>query len=90
MIKIKKYYCTKCNRYHYRGKIYKKHKEYSQKRKKPISHLKNGLIYFNFKELRPIAQRQILTLIKRMKETNNKEMYIEQLNRVIKHENKNV
>lgn len=89
MIEIKKYYCTKCKRYHYRGKIYKEHKLYREKRNKPIFYLRNGIVDFNFNELRPIAQRQILTLIKRMKETNNKEMYIEQLNRVIQYKNKN-
>lgn len=89
MLKVKKYYCTKCKRYHYHGKIYKTHKEFREKRKKSSFYLKNGLIDFNFKELRPIAQRQVLTLLKKMKETNNKEMYIEQLNRVIQHENKN-
>lgn len=90
MIEIRKYYCTKCKRYHYRGKIYDEHKLYREKRKKFVSYLRNGIIKVNFEKLRPIAQRQVLILIKKMKETSNKEMYIEQLNRVIQHENKNI
>ncbi|MFX0018951.1 MAG: hypothetical protein ACFFAF_09495 [Candidatus Hermodarchaeota archaeon] len=88
VVEIRKYYCKKCKRYHYRGKIYKEHRQHRKIRNKSTSYLKNGIINFNFEELRPITQRQVLTLIKKMKETNNKEMYIEQLNRVIQHENK--
>lgn len=47
------------------------------------------MINFNFNQLRPIAQRQILRLLRKMRKTKNKEMYIEQINRVVKHENKN-
>lgn len=88
MIEIKKYYCKKCSRYHYRGKIYKEHKLYKKKKSNSDSYSRSRIIDFNFKELRPIAQRQVLRLIMKMKATDKKEMYIEHLNRVIQHENK--
>lgn len=102
MVNVLKYFCSKCNRFHYRGEIYDKHLEYKEeelkkkdtskfigkksKKKKKIP--SDKVINFNYESLRPIAKRQIDRLYKKMRKTNNKELYIFQINKVILHEEK--
>jgi hypothetical protein len=87
---MKKYYCTKCNRNHYRGKIYKDHLNYrgkKNKKNKPKRSIPSDkFIEVDFKELRPIAQRQIQTLVMKMHQTKNFRMYTKEINKIILHE----
>jgi hypothetical protein len=81
-----------CKRYHHRGKIYKNHFQYKMLNKKPskiqISH-DVDLKEVSFEDLRPIAQRQILSLLRRMTSAEYPEYYKKRILRVIAHENKN-
>lgn len=91
-VKLKKYYCTKCKRYHNRGKIYKKHLQYKKIKKKSSKIQISAdvdLKDVSFEDLRPIAQRQILSLLKRMTRAEYPEYYKKRIIRVIAHENKN-
>jgi hypothetical protein len=92
LIKTKKYYCTNCKRYHHRGKIYKEHLQY-KKNKAPPSKVQISRDInpedVNFEELRPIAKRQILSLLKRMTRTEHPDYYKKRILRVIAYENKN-
>ena len=89
---LKKYYCTRCKRYHHRGKIYEKHLQF-KKNKKKSSRIKISqdvdLKDVSFEDLRPIAQRQILSLLRRMTRAEYPEYYKKRIMRVIAHENKN-
>lgn len=89
---MKKYYCTKCQRYHHRGKVYKEHFQHKwikQQKSKIKINREFDLKDVNFEDLRPIAQRQILSLLKRMIRTEHPEYYKKRIIRVIKYENKN-
>ena len=91
LIKLKKYYCTKCKRYHHRGKIYQKHlkyKKHEQKKSKVQISRDINPEDVNFEDLRPIAKRQILSLLKRMTRTEHPEYYKNRIMRVIVYENK--
>jgi hypothetical protein len=91
-IRLKKYYCTNCKRYHHRGKIYKEHLQYknSKKNSSKVQISKDfELKDVDFEELRPIAQRQILSLLKRMTRTEHPEYYKKRIIRVIAYENQN-
>ena len=91
---MKKYFCLKCKRTHFRGKIYEDHLEYREKKSKknnpnhktknPIP--SNEIIEFDFDELRPIARRQIQRCILKMHQTKHFGLYIKEINRIILHE----
>jgi hypothetical protein len=96
VIKIKKYYCTICRRYHYRGKIYKNHLKYQDKKKEERTH-SNGqkksiptdkIMEFDKNYLRPIAKRQIRRCYRKMYLTQNFRLYIREINKIILHEKK--
>ncbi|MBN1802573.1 MAG: hypothetical protein JW891_13760 [Candidatus Lokiarchaeota archaeon] len=95
---MSKYYCSKCKKNHIRGKIYKDHLKYQEKivkksktncnkkdqkkRKIPI----DKVIEYNYNKLRPLAQRQIDRLLKKLHNTENYQLYIYQINKLIIHE----
>ncbi|MFX0071520.1 MAG: hypothetical protein ACFFAO_10565 [Candidatus Hermodarchaeota archaeon] len=92
---MKKYYCSKCVRFHYRGKIYKEHIKYkSGKKHVPKTYNKAGkdfppsdkFIEFDYNKLRPIARRQIQRLINKMYKTRNFRLYTKEINRTIIYE----
>jgi len=92
LVKLKKYYCTKCKRYHHRGKIYKEHLQYKENKRKPSKvHISRDIDLkdVDFEDLRPIAKRQILSLLKRMTRTEHPDFYKKRIMRVIAYENKN-
>lgn len=92
LIKTKKYYCTKCKKYHHRGKIYNEHIHNKKDKKNPSNVQITKEINpenVNFEELRPIAKRQILSLLKRMTRTEHPDYYKKRILRVIAYENKN-
>ena len=84
-----KYYCLKCKKYHYRGKIYKNHLKYKVRKEKKIPFKKTNIEDLEIETFRPIAKRQIMRLLRKMKLSNNLELYEKQIRRVILHENKN-
>jgi hypothetical protein len=85
-----RYYCTQCQRYHYRGKIYTTHLQYKNDGPKKKSHIPTKkIIDFDMEELRPIAQRQVKTLLKKMRFTNKQDLYKKEINKVIMYENQN-
>jgi hypothetical protein len=95
---VKKYYCSECERYHYRGKIYKDHLEYKVEKKgrktqsllrKRNSIPSENILDFDADKLRPIARRQIKRFLKKMKKTNKIRFYTREINRVIIYEQKN-
>jgi hypothetical protein len=91
LTKLKKYYCKKCERYHHRGKIYQKHLIYKKnKQKKAKVQISRDINPkdVNFEDLRPIAKRQILSLLKRMTRTEHPEYYKKRIMQVIVYENK--
>ena len=82
---MEKYYCTKCKRNHYRGKIYQKHLSYKKKNESKLSS-KGKMTSLDFEKLRPIAQRQIRRLLERMEYTKNIELYKNEIKKVINNE----
>lgn len=84
-----KYYCLKCEKYHYRGKIYNNHLQFKREQnyneKKDLTNIEE----LEFESLRPIAKRQILLLIRKMENSKMPEFYKKQITRVIVYENKN-
>ncbi len=84
--KITKYYCSKCNKYHYRGKIYENHLQYEEKKIKKKKIPKDKILDFNMDQLRPIARRQISRLFDKMKTTKHNKFYIREINRIILYE----
>ena len=96
VVKIKKYYCVVCRRYHYRGKIYQNHLKYQLKKnemkthsnvkKKPIP--TDKIMEFKKKDLRPIAKRQIQRCYRKMYLTKNFRLYTREINKIILHEKK--
>ena len=85
-----KYYCTQCHRYHYRGKIYGAHVQFKKhKANKENSIPTNKILEFDMEDLRPIAQRQVKTLLKKMRTTNKPDLYKKEINKVIIYENQN-
>ena len=92
LIKTKKYYCTKCKKYHHHGKFYEEHIQYKKDKMNPSNVQISKDINpedVNFEELRPIAKRQILSLLKRMTRTEHPDYYKKRILRVIAYENKN-
>ncbi|TFF88164.1 MAG: hypothetical protein EU550_01815 [Promethearchaeota archaeon] len=88
MFKIpKKYYCTKCKKHHVRGRIYKEHLKYKQEEKvnfeKKFAPRKIRNMNIEELKLRPIAKRQIRRLYKKMKLSNNSEIYKHEIEKII-------
>lgn len=100
MINISKYFCKKCKRFHYHGKIYEDHLKYNDKEKNKKNISKNlnlksrkenkiqskKVMDFNYDTLRPIAKRQIDKLFDKMRTTHNNDLYVFQINKLIIHE----
>lgn len=86
---MEKYYCTKCLKHHHRGKIYKDHLQFKRQVIKNKNINSNEINFANFDTLRPIAKRQILKLLKKMKTSKKPGFYKNQIERVIEYENKN-
>ncbi len=83
---MEKYYCIKCDRYHRRGKIYKNHLVYRKGTQKSESVPSDEIIKVNYKKLRPIAKNQLLILFKKLRRSNRKSVYREQINKLIRYE----
>ena len=86
MIIMHKYYCKKCKKYHYRGKIYKEHSDYKKEDFNKDDYLDVENTKINLDTLRPIAKRQLRTLLKKMKLSDNHELYKNEINKLIKNE----
>lgn len=90
---MKNYFCSKCKRFHYRGKIYGKHLKYKEKKGNP-THRKmsfipsNKILEFDVDELRLIAPRQIQLLGIKMNQTKRFMFYKREINRIILDEKK--
>ena len=82
-----KYYCSKCKKYHHRGKIYKDHLKY-KKEKEHLDNLnnKNQKLTINYDELRPIAKRQLHRLFRKMELTGNQELYKHEIFKLLENE----
>jgi len=81
-----KYYCKKCKKYHYRGKIDKEHSDYKKEEFNKDDYLDVENTKINLDTLRPIAKRQLRTLLKKMKLSDNHELYKNEINKLIKNE----
>ncbi len=81
-----KYYCKKCKKYHYRGKIYKEHSDYKKEEfnKDNYPDVENRKI--NLDTLRPIAKRQLRRLLKKMDSSGNHELYKNEIIKLIRNE----
>jgi len=82
---MKKYYYTECERYQYRGKIYQKHLWY-KKKKESNSILIKEINPLDWEKLRPIAQKQIYVLFKKLSNSRRPILYKREINKVILHE----
>ncbi len=81
-----KYYCNKCKKYHYRGKIYKDHLNYKREVSRKANIIDDENIKVKLDTLRPIAKRQIHTLLKKMKSSGNQQLYKNEIIKLIKNE----
>jgi hypothetical protein len=61
-----KYYCKKCKKYHYRGKIYNEHSDYKKEESNKDNYLDIESNKKNLDTLRPIAKRQLRILLKKI------------------------
>jgi hypothetical protein len=86
VIKLHKYYCKKCEKYHYRGKIYKEHLDYKKEEISKNNYPNDENIKINLDNLRPIAKRQIHRLFKKMKSSGNRVLYKNEIIKLIKKE----
>jgi len=81
------YFCTQCKRKHHSGKIYKEHKHLQKSKPNGVPCKK--VLPCNWNLLPPIAQRQIMSNIRKMtwdKKSNGsrrREMYVHEINKVI-------
>jgi hypothetical protein len=82
-----KYYCSICKRNHHRGKIYDEHLPFREQKSKNLEVNSDKIIEYNVNRLRPIAKRQLVTLLKKLRHSKKKELYIREINRLILHEN---
>ncbi|MFX0040398.1 MAG: hypothetical protein ACFFCY_13610 [Promethearchaeota archaeon] len=84
-----KYYCNKCRMHHHRGKIYKDHYNYKNEEiiENNDKNPDDGGIKINFDDLRPIAKRQLQRLYKKMKSSENHDLYKIEIMKLIKKEN---
>ena len=88
---MKKYFCSKCKRTHFRGKIFEEHLKYRKTRNNPKQKKKSSIpsekiIEFEFDELRLIARRQIQRLVMKMHKTKNFRLYTKEINKIILYE----
>ncbi|MFX1313986.1 MAG: hypothetical protein ACFFHD_15450 [Promethearchaeota archaeon] len=81
-----KYYCKKCKKYHYRGKIYKDHLNYKKEDTIKDNYPDDENIKIDLDILRPIAKRQLHRLFKKMKSSGNHELYKNEIIKLIKNE----
>ncbi len=83
-----KYFCKKCKKNHYRGKIYKDHLVY--KRNEFINDINPEIDYIkvDLDTLRPIAKRQLRKLLKKVKSSDNHELYRNEIIKLIEYENR--
>jgi hypothetical protein len=88
IVMTKKYYCNKCKRYHHRGKIYREHLKFEVK-EDTTNKSENETLKVEFKSLRPIAERQLNRLLKKIDKTGNNEIYKKEIIKLIKNEKKN-
>ncbi len=86
MIKLHKYYCKKCKKYHYRGKIYKNHLDYKKEVISRNTPPNDENIKLDLDTLRPIAKRQLRRLFKKIKSSGNHELYKNEIIKLIKNE----
>lgn len=86
MIKLHKYYCKKCKKYHYRGKIYRNHLDYKKEVISRNNPLNDENIKIDLDTLRPIAKRQLRRLFKKIKSSGNHELYKNEIIKLIKNE----
>ena len=86
MIELHKYYCKKCKKYHYRGKIYKEHLDYKKKEISKNNYPDDENIKIDLDSLRPIAKRQLRMLFKKMKSSGNHELYKNEIIKLIENE----
>lgn len=77
-----KYYCEKCKRNHYRGQIYEDHLKY----KKPEIP-DDDFLPFDEDKLPNVALRQIQSLLRRMTKSEDKRLYIKEINKILVEEN---
>lgn len=85
MIEMKKYYCTKCKRYHHRGKIYKEHLKFKETEEN-ANFSETETLKVEFESLRPIAKRQLNRLLKKIHENDSSEIYKKEIIKLIKNE----
>ena len=85
---MNKYYCEKCKKYHYRGKIYKDHLDYKREKIKINSQTDDEEIKINLDKFRQIAKRQLHRLFKKAKNSGNHELYKIEIIKLIKKENR--
>ncbi len=81
-----KYYCKKCNKYHYRGKIYKEHSDYKKEEFNKDNYPDVENIKINLDTLRPIAKRQLRRLLKKMESSSNHDLYKNEIIKLIRNE----
>lgn len=81
-----KYYCKKCKKYHYRGKIYKEHSDYKKEEFNKNNYPDVENIKINLDTLRPIAKRQLHTLFKKMESSDNHEFYKNEIIKLVRNE----
>ena len=86
---MNKYYCKKCNKYHYRGKIYENHLDYKKEDTNKDTYPDDENIKVNLDTLRPIAKRQLRRLFKKIKSSGNHELYKNEIIKLIKNEKRN-
>ncbi|MFW9773905.1 MAG: hypothetical protein ACFFFB_08610 [Candidatus Heimdallarchaeota archaeon] len=83
---MKKYYCSKCEKHHHRGKIFKKHLTFKKEEVSKFTDYEN--LSLDLESLRPIAKRQLSRLLKKMNLTGNHELYKKEIIKLIKNERK--
>ncbi|MFX0030146.1 MAG: hypothetical protein ACFE8B_13125 [Candidatus Hermodarchaeota archaeon] len=82
-----KYYCRKCKRYHYRGKIYREHLKFKEIEEN-TNNSESKSFKVEFESLRPIAKRQLNRLLKKIDKTGRNEIYEKEIIKLIKNENR--
>ena len=82
---MKKYYCKKCDKYHYRGKIYQEH-IYFKREITQNQFYDNNETKINLDDLRPVAKRQFYRLLKKAKSSKNSDFYRNEIIKLIENE----
>ncbi len=83
---MSKYYCTKCKKYHYRGRIYTEHLKYEKEEIKKELYPDNNDIKISYKKLRPVAKRQLHRLVKKANNSDNHDLYKKEIIKLIRNE----